>query len=62
MQESKLDQIWADGLHQVRVVNAFGVRIVIQPVGFLTRSEERVERRAATEKSPDTISENSTVS
>jgi hypothetical protein len=33
MQEIKPDQIWEDGLHQVRVVNAFGVRIVIQPVG-----------------------------
>jgi hypothetical protein len=33
MQEIKPDQIWADGLQQVQIVNAFGVRIVIQPVG-----------------------------
>lgn len=33
MQEIKPDQIWGDGLEQVRIVNAFGVRIVTQPVG-----------------------------
>ena len=33
MEEIKPDQVWETGLHQVRIVNAFGVRIVIQPVG-----------------------------
>jgi hypothetical protein len=33
MQEIKPDEIWVDGLQQVKIVNAFGVRIVIQPVG-----------------------------
>jgi hypothetical protein len=33
VQEIKPDQVWEDGLHRVRIVNAFGVRIVIQPVG-----------------------------
>jgi hypothetical protein len=32
-QEIKPDQLWGDGLEQVRVVNAFGVRIVVQPAG-----------------------------
>jgi hypothetical protein len=33
MQEIKPDQLWGDGLRPMHVVNAFGVRIVIQPVG-----------------------------
>jgi hypothetical protein len=28
MQEIKPDQVWENGLHRVRIVNAFGVRII----------------------------------
>ena len=40
VQEIKPDQVWEDGLHRVRIVNAFGVRIVIQP--FEGGSEEEI--------------------
>jgi hypothetical protein len=33
MQEVKTDQLWEEGLHQVRIVNAFGVRIIIRRDG-----------------------------
>ena len=33
MQEIKPDQLWEEGLHQARIVNAFGVRIVIRRDG-----------------------------
>lgn len=33
MQEIKPDQRWRAGLHEVQVINAFGVRIVIRPQG-----------------------------
>jgi hypothetical protein len=39
MQEIKPDQLWEEGLHQVRIVNAFGVRIVIRREGVDTDEE-----------------------
>ena len=33
MQEIKPDQVWEEGLHQVRIINAFGVRIIIRSDG-----------------------------
>ena len=33
MQEIKPDQRWHEGLDEVQVINAFGVRIVIRPNG-----------------------------
>jgi hypothetical protein len=33
MQEIKPDQLWEEGLQQARIVNAFGVRIVIRRNG-----------------------------
>jgi hypothetical protein len=33
MQEIKPDQLWEEGLHQVRIINAFGVRVVIRRDG-----------------------------
>ena len=33
MQEIKPDQLWEEGLHQARIVSAFGVRIVIRRDG-----------------------------
>jgi hypothetical protein len=34
MQEIEPDQVWEEGLHQARIVNAFGVRIVIRRDGI----------------------------
>ena len=39
MQEIKPNQIWAEGLEQVRVTNAFGVRILIRRSGADTDEE-----------------------
>jgi hypothetical protein len=33
MQEIKPDQLWEEGLHQARIVSAFGVRIIIRRDG-----------------------------
>jgi hypothetical protein len=39
MQEIKPDQLWEEGLHQVRIINAFGVRVVIRREGDDTEEE-----------------------
>jgi hypothetical protein len=40
MQEIKPDQRWREGLNEVQVMNAFGVRIVIRPNG--TNDDEEI--------------------
>jgi hypothetical protein len=40
MQEIKPDQRWREGLNEVQVMNAFGVRIVIRPNG--TKKDEEI--------------------
>jgi hypothetical protein len=39
MREIKPDQLWEEGLHQVRVINVFGVRVVIRREGHDTEEE-----------------------
>jgi hypothetical protein len=39
MQEIKPDQLWEEGLQQARIVNAFGVRIVIRRNGVDSNEE-----------------------
>jgi hypothetical protein len=39
MQEIKPDQIWEEGLHTARILNAFGVRIIIRREGVDTEEE-----------------------
>lgn len=40
MQEIKPDQRWRDGLNEVKVINAFGVRIIIRRTG--TGADEEI--------------------
>jgi hypothetical protein len=39
MREIKPDQLWEEGLHQVRIINVFGVRVVIRREGHDTEEE-----------------------
>lgn len=39
MKEIKPNQLWNEGLHEVQVVNSFGVRIVIRQKGASAEEE-----------------------